>query len=93
MQQHQLKYVIKQFVFVGQIIVLLFPNQQTLQIHQRGILGLTWCPSDTDLMVSCAKDNKILCWNPNAEHQGDEILSEVASPIQWYSDVQWCPRE
>lgn len=65
---------------------------KTLQIHQRGILGLTWCPSDTDLMVSCAKDNKILCWNPNAEHQGDEILSEVASPIQWYSDVQWCPR-
>lgn len=65
---------------------------QTLQIHQRGILGLTWCPKDTDLMISCGKDNKILCWNPNTEHQEDVVLSEVASTIQWYSDVTWCPR-
>lgn len=43
-------------------------------------------------MISCGKDNKILCWNPNAETPGDEILSEIASTIQWYSDVQWCPR-
>lgn len=63
-----------------------------MQIHQRGILGLTWCPKDIDLMVSCGKDNKILCWNPNTEQAGDEIISEIASTIQWYSDVQWCPR-
>lgn len=43
-------------------------------------------------MVSCGKDNKILCWNPNTEIAGDEILSEIASTFQWYSDVQWCPR-
>lgn len=42
-------------------------------------------------MVSCGKDNKILCWNPNSE-PGDECISEIASPIQWYSDVIWCPR-
>lgn len=24
--------------------------------------------------------------------QGDEIQSEIASTIQWYSDVQWCPK-
>lgn len=42
-------------------------------------------------MVSCGKDNKILCWNPNGE-PGDECISEIASPIQWYSDVSWCPR-
>lgn len=69
-----------------------FPFKQTMQIHQRGILGLTWCLQDTDLMVSCGKDNKILCWNPNTEQAGDEILSEIASTVQWYSDVQWCPR-
>lgn len=40
---------------------------KTLQIHQRGVLGLSWCPKDTDLMISCGKDNKILCWNPNTE--------------------------
>lgn len=42
-------------------------------------------------MVSCGKDNKILCWNPNDE-QGHESISEIASTIQWYSDVTWCPR-
>ena len=42
---------------------------KTLNVHQRGILGLTWCPKDTDLMVSCGKDNKILCWNPNVDPQ------------------------
>lgn len=24
--------------------------------------------------------------------QGGEILSEIATTVQWYSDVQWCPR-
>lgn len=42
-------------------------------------------------MVSCGKDNKILCWNPN-DDQGHEEISEIASTIQWYSDVTWCPR-
>ncbi|XP_055317143.1 protein transport protein Sec31A isoform X2 [Sitodiplosis mosellana] len=64
---------------------------KTLKIHDRGILGLTWCLKDTDLMVSCGKDNKILCWNPNGE-PGDECISEIATPLQWYSDVIWCPR-
>ncbi|XP_055372912.1 protein transport protein Sec31A isoform X2 [Condylostylus longicornis] len=65
---------------------------KSLQVHNRGILGLTWCPTDVDMMISCAKDNKILCWNPNSELPNGEILGEVATTIQWYSDVQWCPR-
>lgn len=52
---------------------------------------MTWCLKDTDLMVSCGKDNKILCWNPNDE-QVDQCISEIATPLQWYSDVSWCPR-
>lgn len=65
---------------------------KTLQIHSRGVLGMTWCPVDSELMVSCAKDNKILCWNANSEDAHGEILSEIASTSQWYSDVSWCPR-
>uniref|UniRef100_A0A336KN30 Protein transport protein Sec31A n=1 Tax=Culicoides sonorensis TaxID=179676 RepID=A0A336KN30_CULSO len=65
---------------------------KTIQIHQRGVLGLSWCAKDTDLMVSCGKDNKILCWNPNSEAQEGEILSELATTNQWCFDVQWCPR-
>lgn len=65
---------------------------KTLQIHSRGVLGMTWCPTDPELMVSCAKDNKIFCWNANSEDAHGEILSEIASTSQWYSDVSWCPR-
>lgn len=65
---------------------------KALTIHQRGMLGLDWCAQDHDLMVSCGKDNRILCWNPNSTQPEGEILSEVASTVQWYSDVQWCPR-
>uniref|UniRef100_A0A0A1X6V3 Protein transport protein Sec31A n=1 Tax=Zeugodacus cucurbitae TaxID=28588 RepID=A0A0A1X6V3_ZEUCU len=65
---------------------------KTMQIHQRGVLGMSWCPRDIDLMVSCGKDNHIYCWNPNTEIPEGEILSEVAATASWYSDVQWCPR-
>ncbi|XP_017468376.1 PREDICTED: protein transport protein Sec31A isoform X2 [Rhagoletis zephyria] len=65
---------------------------KTMQIHQRGVLGMSWCPRDVDLMVSCGKDNHIYCWNPNTELPEGEILSEVAATATWYSDVQWCPR-
>lgn len=39
---------------------------KTLQGHQRGILSIAWNPHDSDLLLSCAKDNRILCWNPNS---------------------------
>lgn len=65
---------------------------KTLQIHSRGVLGMTLCPTDPELMISCAKDNKILCWNANSEDAHGEILSEIASTSQWYSDISWCPR-
>ncbi|XP_055916700.1 protein transport protein Sec31A [Eupeodes corollae] len=65
---------------------------KTMQIHQRGILGMSWCSKDSDMIVSCGKDNRIYCWNPNSEHPEGEILSEVAVTPYWYSDVQWCPK-
>lgn len=65
---------------------------KSINIHQRGVLGLTWCTKDSDLMVSSGKDNKILCWNPNSEVPEGEILSEIATTNQWCFDVSWCPR-
>lgn len=65
---------------------------KSFQIHQRGVLGLSWCTRDTDLMISCGKDSKILCWNPNTNVPEGEILSEIASTNQWCFDVSWCPR-
>uniref|UniRef100_A0A1Q3FE24 Protein transport protein Sec31A n=1 Tax=Culex tarsalis TaxID=7177 RepID=A0A1Q3FE24_CULTA len=65
---------------------------KSFHIHQRGVLGLTWCPKDFDLVASCGKDNKIYCWNQNSEDQNGEILSELATTNQWNFDVAWCPR-
>lgn len=38
-----------------------------LQNHQRGVLSIDWNPSDPDLLLSCAKDKRILLWNPNSD--------------------------
>lgn len=43
---------------------------------------------DSDLLLSCGKDNRILCWNPNTA----EVQCELASSNQWSFDVSWCPR-
>ncbi|XP_067672888.1 protein transport protein Sec31A-like isoform X1 [Haliotis asinina] len=65
---------------------------KVLENHQRGILSMSWCPRDPDLLLSCAKDNRILCWNPNSNVQGGEVVYELPTRNQWSFDVEWCPR-
>jgi protein transport protein SEC31 len=44
---------------------------------------------DSELLLSCAKDNRTLCWNVKT----GEIQSEVEVNAQtWNFDVQWSPR-
>ncbi len=31
----------------------------------RGVLAIAWSLADPELLLSCGKDNRILCWNPN----------------------------
>ncbi|ESO03422.1 hypothetical protein HELRODRAFT_112302 [Helobdella robusta] len=63
-----------------------------LENHTRGILSMSWCVKDADLLLSCAKDNRILCWNPNSEAQHGDVVYELPNSNQWCFDVQWCPR-
>jgi len=63
---------------------------KTLEGHTKGILSLAWCKDDSDLLLSCGKDNRIIVWNPN-QAQG-EILAELPTSNQWSFDVSWCPR-
>ncbi|XP_031779577.1 protein transport protein Sec31A isoform X3 [Nasonia vitripennis] len=65
---------------------------KTLQNHQRGVLSIAWNPHDSDLLLSCAKDNRILCWNPNSNDPNGEVICELAQTNQWNFDVSWCPR-
>ena len=44
-----------------------------LEHHKRGVLSIAWCPQDSDLLLSAAKDNQVLCWNPNSELPGGEV--------------------
>ena len=67
---------------------------RTLERHSRGVLGLSWCEKDSDLLLSCGKDNRIYCWNPNANVAGGDVVCELASSNDgcWSFDVSWCPR-
>jgi len=65
---------------------------KVMEGHQRGILSLDWCSQDPDLLMSCAKDNRILCWNPNTSAQNGEIVYELPTTSQWCFEVSWCPR-
>ncbi|XP_062926773.1 protein transport protein Sec31A isoform X1 [Mobula hypostoma] len=61
---------------------------KVLENHTRGILSISWCQADAELLLSSAKDNRILCWNPNS----GEVVYELPTSTQWCFDVQWCPR-
>lgn len=67
---------------------------RVLERHSRGVLGLSWCSKDSDLLMSCGKDNKIFCWNPNSNIPGGEIACEVSSNNDgcWSFDISWCPK-
>ena len=35
---------------------------------------MAWCGQDADLLMTCGKDNRILCWNPNSATQMGEVI-------------------
>ncbi|KAI1878995.1 hypothetical protein JX265_003172 [Neoarthrinium moseri] len=37
--------------------------EKTLQGHEQGVLSLSWCQQDPDLLLSCGKDNRTLLWS------------------------------
>ncbi|XP_048114427.1 protein transport protein Sec31A isoform X6 [Alosa alosa] len=61
---------------------------KVLENHTRGVLAIAWSLADPELLLSCGKDNRILCWDPNTA----EVLYELPTSSQWCFDIQWCPR-
>ncbi|CEP18892.1 hypothetical protein [Parasitella parasitica] len=62
--------------------------EKTLAGHSKGVLGVSWCRQDSDLLMSCGKDCKTLIWNPNS----GELLGELAQDSNWTFQTEWCPR-
>jgi protein transport protein SEC31 len=53
--------------------------ERTLQGHEQGVLSLSWCQQDSDLLISCGKDNRTLVWNP----QTGERYGEFPEVTNW----------
>ncbi|KAI9208496.1 uncharacterized protein BJ171DRAFT_419511 [Polychytrium aggregatum] len=63
------------------------PERQ-LAGHTKSILSLSWCPKDSDLLLSCGKDNRTLVWNMSY----GEVIGDLEHSNNWAFDVQWCSR-
>ncbi|KAH8899518.1 hypothetical protein GQ53DRAFT_635052 [Thozetella sp. PMI_491] len=53
--------------------------EKTLQGHSQGVLSLSWCPQDPDLLLSSGKDNRTLVWNP----QNGTLFGEFPEVTNW----------
>lgn len=62
--------------------------EKILAGHTKGVLGVSWCRQDSDLLMSCGKDCKTLIWNPNS----GELMGELAQDTNWTFQTEWCPR-
>lgn len=61
--------------------------ERTLQGHDQGVLSLSWCQQDSDLLLSCGKDNRTLLWNP----QTGERLGEFPEVTNWTFQTRFNP--
>lgn len=53
--------------------------ERVLQGHEQGVLSLSWCQKDSNLLLSCGKDNKTMVWNP----QTGERYGEFPEVTNW----------
>ncbi|EEY19078.1 transport protein SEC31 [Verticillium alfalfae VaMs.102] len=53
--------------------------EKSLQGHDQGVLSLSWCQQDGDLLISSGKDNRTLIWNP----QTGERYGEFPEVTNW----------
>ncbi|KAI5369330.1 Putative protein transport protein SEC31 [Septoria linicola] len=61
--------------------------ERTLKGHELGVLGLSWCVQDPDLLLSCGKDNRTICWNPKS----GERYGDFAAGSNWAFQTEWNP--
>nr|XP_043619010.1 protein transport protein SEC31 homolog B-like isoform X2 [Erigeron canadensis] len=57
--------------------------------HTKGVVAMSWCPNDSSYLLTCAKDNRTICWDTNSA----EIVSELPAGTNWNFDVHWYPKK
>lgn len=60
---------------------------KTLKGHEGDVLSLSWCRQDSDLLLSCGKDNRTICWNP----QTGDAYGEFPIVENWTFQTKWNP--
>ena len=61
--------------------------ERTLRGHELGVLSLDWCAHDPSLLLSCGKDNRTICWNP----QTGEQYGDFSVVTNWTFQTRWNP--
>ncbi|KAI5061484.1 hypothetical protein GOP47_0023989 [Adiantum capillus-veneris] len=56
--------------------------------HTKGVVAMAWCPIDSALLLSSAKDYRTVCWDTSS----GEIVCELPVSSNWNFDLQWSPR-
>mmetsp|Transcript_11336 Transcript_11336/g.21478 ORF Transcript_11336/g.21478 Transcript_11336/m.21478 type:complete len:1133 (-) Transcript_11336:68-3466(-) len=66
-----------------------YPIKETAG-HSKGILGVAWNTMDSNLLLSCGKDNRLLTWCLSSG--SPELFCEVSS-AQAVFEAQWSPHK
>ncbi|KAK6163007.1 hypothetical protein DH2020_002848 [Rehmannia glutinosa] len=53
--------------------------------HTKGVIAMSWCPIDSSYLLTCAKDNRTICWDTVS----GEIVAELPAGANWNFDVHW----
>ncbi|KAK5944213.1 protein transport protein S31 [Knufia obscura] len=62
--------------------------EKVMRGHDSGVLSLSWCPQDNDLLLSCGKDNRTILWNP----QTGQVYGEYPVVTNWTFQTRWNPK-
>ena len=62
--------------------------QIELRGHHKGILSASWCPFDSNLLISSGKDNRTILWDPDTA----EMLCDLPPAANWTFNVEWSPK-
>lgn len=60
---------------------------KTLRGHDSGVLSLSWCVQDSDLLLSCGKDNRTILWDP----QTGNAYGDYPVVTNWTFQTRWNP--